>query len=210
MQHDIVSREEWLTARVNLLAAEKKLAEARADVQAERRKMPWTRVDKTYLFDAPGGRQSLAELFEGRSRLLVYHFMFAPEWQDGCPGCSQGADHFDGMAHHLPRLDAAFAAISRAPIARIEDYRKRKGWRFKWVSSQPSDFNYDYQVSFPPQTVEKGEGVYGYEFTRIDRADLPGTSVFARNEAGEVFHVYSAYTNGGDMPLAAHYPELLR
>ena len=210
MQHDIVSREKWLAARLNLLTAEKKLVEARASVQRERRKMPWTPVEKSYVFDTPGGQQSLAELFEGRSKLLVYHFMFAPEWQDGCPGCSQGADHFDGMERHLPQLDATFTAISRAPIARIEDYRKRKGWRFKWVSAAPSDFNYDYQVSFPPETVEKGEGIYGFEQSRIDRADLPGTSVFARDEAGKVFHVYSAYGNGGDMPLSPHYPELLR
>jgi len=210
MQHDIVSREQWLAARTRLLAAEKELAKARAAVQAERRRMPWTRVDRSYDFDTAGGRRSLGELFEGRGRLIVYHFMFAPEWQDGCPGCSQLADHFDGMAGHLPRLDASFAAISRAPIEKIEDYRRRKGWRFKWASAAPCSFNYDYQVSFPPEAVERGEGVYGYEPSKIDRADLPGTSVFARNEAGEVFHVYSAYGNGGDMPLTAHYPELLR
>ena len=210
MQHDIVSRQAWLAARTSLLAAEKKLAKGRAAVQAERRRMPWTRVDKDYSFDTPNGRQSLGELFEGRAKLLVYHFMFAPEWQDGCPGCSQGADHFDGMERHLPRLDATFTAISRAPIDKIEDYRNRKGWRFKWVSAAPCDFNYDFQVSFPPETVERGEGVYGFEQTRIDRADLPGTSVFARSAAGEVFHTYSAYTNGGDMPLSANYPELLR
>ena len=210
MEHDIVSREQWLAARTSLLAAEKKLAEARATVQAERRKLPWTRVAKSYAFDTPTGRQTLADLFEGRGRLLVYHFMFAPEWRDGCPGCSQAADHFDGMASHLPKLNATFVAISRAPIARIEDYRKRRGWRFKWVSAEPSDFNYDYQVSFPQESVDKGEGIYGFERAKIDRADLPGTSVFARDETGGVFHVYSAYTNGGDMPLAVHYPELLR
>ncbi len=210
MERDIVSREAWLAARTSLLAAEKQLAAARAAVQAERRKLPWTRVDKSYAFDTPDGRQTLSDLFEGRGRLIVYHFMFAPEWQDGCPGCSLAADHFDGMDRHLSRLNATFAAVSRAPIARIEDYRKRKGWRFKWVSAEPSDFNYDYQVSFPPEAVDKGQGIYGFELAKIDRADLPGTSVFARNEAGEVFHVYSAYTNGGDMPLSVHYPELLR
>jgi predicted dithiol-disulfide oxidoreductase (DUF899 family) len=210
MERDIVSREAWLAARTSLLAAEKQLAAARAAVQAERRKLPWTRVDKSYAFDTPDGRQTLSDLFEGRGRLIVYHFMFAPEWQDGCPGCSLAADHFDGMDRHLSRLNATFAAVSRAPIARIEDYRKRKGWRFKWVSAEPSDFNYDYQVSFPPEAVDKGQGIYGFELAKIDRADLPGTSVFARDEAGEVFHVYSAYTNGGDMPLSVHYPELLR
>lgn len=210
MEREIVSREAWLAARTSLLAAEKQLAAARAAVQAERRKLPWNRVDKSYLFDTPTGRQTLGDLFEGHGRLLVYHFMFAPEWQDGCPGCSLAADHFDGMERHLPRFNAAFAAISRAPISRIEDYRKRRGWRFKWVSAEPSDFNYDYQVSFPPEAVDKGEGIYGFELAKIDRADLPGTSVFARNEAGEVFHVYSAYTNGGDMALSIHYPELLR
>ena len=210
MERDIVSREAWLAARTSLLAAEKQLAAARAAVQAERRKLPWTRVDKSYAFDTPDGRQTPSDLFDGRGRLIVYHFMFAPEWQDGCPGCSLAADHFDGMDRHLSRLNATFAAVSRAPIARIEDYRKRKGWRFKWVSAEPSDFNYDYQVAFPPEAVDKGQGIYGFELAKIDRADLPGTSVFARNEAGEVFHVYSAYTNGGDMPLSVHYPELLR
>jgi predicted dithiol-disulfide oxidoreductase (DUF899 family) len=208
MQHEIVSREEWLAARTALLAEEKKLAEVRASVVEQRRALPWTRVDKTYEFDTPVGRQTLADLFDGRSRLIVYHFMFAPEWQQGCPDCSRLADHFDGMHAHLAGRDAAFAAISRAPLARIETYRQSKGWHFRWVSSQPSDFNFDYQVSFQPEEVGR-EVVYGYEPCKIDRTELPGTSVFARNPAGEVFHAYSAYFNGGDMPLSLNYPALL-
>jgi predicted dithiol-disulfide oxidoreductase (DUF899 family) len=135
--------------------------------------------------------------------------MFAPDWQQGCPDCSRLADHFDGMPAHLARRDATFAAISRAPLAKIEAYRQSKGWRFKWVSSAPSDFNYDYQVSFPAEAIARGKVVYGYERCKVDKAELPGTSVFGRNAAGEVFHAYSAYFNGGDMPLSINYPDLL-
>jgi predicted dithiol-disulfide oxidoreductase (DUF899 family) len=209
MQHEIVSREQWLAARTALLDAEKKLVEARSAVVAQRRRLPWTRVEKEYAFDTPAGRQTLADLFDGCGRLIVYHFMFAPEWQQGCPDCSRLADHFDGMHGHLARRDATFAAISRAPLAKIEAYRQSKGWRFKWVSSAPCDFNYDYQVSFPAEVIARGEVVYGYERCKIDKTELPGTSVFGRNAAGEVFHAYSAYFNGGDMPLTVNYPDLL-
>ena len=169
MQHEIVSREEWLAARTALLDAEKKLAEARTAVVDQRRTLPWTRVEKEYEFDTPAGRQTLADLFNGRGRLIVYHFMFAPEWQDGCPGCSHLADYFDGMGEHLAHHDATFVAISRAPIDKIDGYRRRKGWRFTWVSSQPCDFNYDYQASFRPEEVGH-EAVYGFERCKIDRA----------------------------------------
>lgn len=209
MQHEIVSREEWLAARTALLAAEKKLAEARAKVVEQRRALPWTRIEKAYAFDTPAGRQTFAELFDGRGRLIVYHFMFAPEWQKGCPDCSRLADHFDGMHEHLAPRDASFVAVSRAPLAKIEAYRQSKGWRFKWASSEPSDFNHDYQVSFEAEEIARGEVVYGYERRKIDMTELPGTSVFARNPAGEVFHAYSAYFNGGDMPLSLNYPALL-
>ena len=154
------------------------------------------------------GRQTLGELFEGRGRLIVYHFMFAPDWQDGCPGCSQLGNHLDGLEAQLARHDATFTAVSRAPIDRIEDYRRRRGWRFRWVSSQPSDFSYDFQAAYRPEQVGQ-EVVYGFEHTRLDREDVPGTSVFARSAAGEVFHTYSAYTNGGDMPLSLTYLSLL-
>ena len=208
MAHEIVTASEWLAARQALLAQEKVLAAARAAVLERRRALPWTRVDKSYAFDTPSGRQTLAELFGGRGRLIIYHFMFAPEWRDGCPGCSQLGNHLDGMDEALAQRDATFTAISRAPIEKIEDYRRRKGWRFKWASSLPCGFNYDYQASFKPEEVGR-EVVYGYERCRIDREDLPGTSVFARNATGEVFHTYSAYTNGGDMPLSLNYSALL-
>lgn len=204
---EIVSHEKWVAARKALLAAEKKLAEARAGVIEQRRALPWTRVEKAYEFDTPTGRRTLSDLFEGRSRLIVYHFMFAPEWRQGCPDCSRLADHFDGMQEHLPPRDATFVAISRAPLDRIESYRQHRGWRFTWVSSQASDFNYDYQVSYRPDQVGH-EAIHGYEPCQIDRADLPGTSVFARNSAGEIFHIYSAYFNGGDMPLSLNYAAL--
>jgi predicted dithiol-disulfide oxidoreductase (DUF899 family) len=208
MQHDIVSGAAWLAARQALLAEEKKLAELRARIVEQRRALPWTAVDKAYAFDTPAGRQTLGELFEGRGRLIVYHFMFAPDWQDGCPGCSQLGNHLDGLEAQLARHDATFAAVSRAPIDRVEDYRRRRGWRFRWVSSQPSDFSYDYQAAYRPEQVGQ-EVVYGFERTRIDREDVPGTSVFALSAAGEVFHTYSAYTNGGDMPLSLTYLSLL-
>ena len=167
MQHDIVSREEWLAARTALLDAEKKLAEARSAVVEQRHALPWTRVEKKYEFDTPAGRQTLADLFKGRGRLIVYHFMFAPDWQEGCPDCSHLADHFDGMGEHLAHHDATFVAISRAPIGKIDGYRQRKGWRFKWVSSQSCDFNYDYQASFRPEEIGH-EVVYGFERCKID------------------------------------------
>lgn len=208
MQHDIVAYEEWLAARQAPLAEEKKLAELRARIVERRRALPWTAVDKTYGFDTPAGRQTLSELFGGHGRLIVYHFMFAPEWQDGCPGCSQLGSHLDRLDEQLVRHDATFTAVSRAPIDRIEDYRNRRGWRFRWVSSQPSDFSYDFQAAYRPEQVGQ-EAVYGFERTRMDREDVPGTSVFARSAAGEVFHTYSAYTNGGDMPLSLTYLSLL-
>ena len=209
MQNDIVSREEWLAARTALLAAEKKLAEARALAVEQRRGLPWTRVDKAYGFDTPSGRQALGDLFEGRGRLIVYHFMFAPEWQQGCKYCSHLADYFDRIEGHLAECDATFTAISRAPLAKIEAYRQLRGWRFKWASSQPSDFNADYQVSFAAEEVARGEVFHGYERRKVDRTEFAGTSVFTRSPAGEVFHAYSAYDSGGDMPLSVNYRDLL-
>src|SRR6202451_4039617 len=144
-----VSREEWLAARKILLAKEKQLTRERDAIAAERRELPWVKVEKKYVFDSSSGKKTLADLFDGRSQLIVYHFMFGPEWKEGCPSCSFNMDHTDGALLHLAQRDVAFTAISRAPIAKIEAFKKRMGWRFKWVSSDGSDFNFDYHVSFP-------------------------------------------------------------
>lgn len=188
----IVSRDEWLAARKELLAKEKQLTRQRDAVSAERRALPWVKVEKPYVFDGPDGKLILPELFDGRSQLIVYHFMFGPEWQEGCPSCSFNMDHTDGALVHLAQRDVTFTAISRAPIAKIEAFKKRMGWRFKWVSSHGSDFNLDYHVSFP-----KGEKVYyNFEMTEFPSDEGPGISVFYKDQSGQVFHTYSAYARG--------------
>jgi predicted dithiol-disulfide oxidoreductase (DUF899 family) len=196
--HTVVSREQWLAARTALLAREKEFTRLHDEIRRERRALPWVRVDKEYVFDTPSGRQSLADLFEGRSQLVVYHFMFAPEWEQGCKHCSFWADHFDGMLKHLKHRDVTFLAISRAPLAKIEAFKKRLGWKFKWVSSQHDDFNYDFQVSFRPQALKSGEVIYNYAPTRMNTTDREGLSVFYRDAGGAVFHTYSCYARGID------------
>lgn len=156
MQHAVVSRDNWLTARRDLLRAEKELTQLRDKVARERLALPWVRIDKEYLFDTPDGPRALADLFDGRSQLLVQHFMFAPGWKEGCPSCSFMADHTDGMNKHLAHHDVTMIAVSRAPLADIERYRRRMGWQFRWVSSNGSPFNYDFRVSFTPEEVATG------------------------------------------------------
>src|SRR5215510_12661735 len=146
----VVSREEWLAARRKLLAKEKQLTRERDAIAAERRQLPWVKVEKNYVFDSPSGKKTLADLFDGRSQLIIYHFMFGPEWQEGCPSCSFNMDHTDGALVHLAQRDVSFSAVSRAPISRIEGFQKRLGWKFNWVSSYGSDFNYDFHASFTP------------------------------------------------------------
>jgi predicted dithiol-disulfide oxidoreductase (DUF899 family) len=204
MQHLIVSRAEWLIARKQHLENEKALTRMRDKLSAERRALPWVRVDKEYAFDAPGGRETLADLFGGRSQLVVNHFMLGPDWEQGCVGCSFGADHLDAARIHLEHHDVAIVTVSRAPLARIEAYRKRMGWGFKWVSSFGSDFNYDYHVSFTPEDAARGKAYYNYETTDFASDELPGSSVFYRDEAGQIFHTYSSYGRGGEMVLAAY------
>jgi predicted dithiol-disulfide oxidoreductase (DUF899 family) len=208
-QHRIVSREEWLAAHKAHLTEEKALTHARDALAAKRRALPWVKVDKTHTFDTPHGRKTLAELFNGRSQLIVYHFMFGPDWQEGCPGCSFVSDHVDGALLHVEQRDVAYVAVSRAPLAKIEAFKKRMGWNFRWVSSDGSDFNYDYHVSFTSEQRAKGE-VY-YNFNMIDATaqgfdsdELPGVSVFYKDEAGDVFHTFSAYGRGVE-PLIGAY-----
>jgi predicted dithiol-disulfide oxidoreductase (DUF899 family) len=198
--HEIVSQEEWLAARRTLLALEKEETKLRDKVRAARLALPWVKVEKAYVFDTPSGRKPLAALFDGRSQLVVYHFMFGPDWEAGCPGCSFLGDHLDGTLPHLNNHDVTLIAASRAPLDRIEPYRRRMGWKFPWVSSHGSDFNFDYNVSFTKEQLESGKVFYNYR--EMDAADahgeLPGLSAFFRDEDGAVYHTYSDYARGGE------------
>lgn len=198
MQHAVVSREEWLTARKALLVREKEATRLRDRLNAERLALPWVRVEKPYAFDTPVGRKTLGELFDGRSQLMVYHFMLAPGQEAGCPGCSFLADHIDGALIHLNNHDVTMVAVSRAPLPEIEAYRARMGWRFPWVSSGASDFNRDYHVSFTEEELAQGSVFYNFTETDAERAngELPGLSAFYRDEDGRVFHTYSSYARG--------------
>ena len=202
--HKVVSREEWLTARKAHLAKEKEFTRARDKLSAERRALPWVKVDKSYVFDTPEGKNSLADLFNGRSQLLVYHFMLGPGWEEGCPSCSLLADHFDGAAVHLAQRDVTLLAVSRAPLPEIEAYKKRMGWRFPWVSSHGNDFNSDYHVSFGPEDEAHGKVDYNYETRNFVSDEMPGASVFYKDEDGAVFHTYSAYARGLDILIGAY------
>jgi predicted dithiol-disulfide oxidoreductase (DUF899 family) len=203
-RHAIVSRNEWLEARKQLLARERELTHVRDQLSAQRRALPWVRIDKEYVFDGPRGPEALAQLFEGRSQLVVYHFMFAPEWETGCKSCSFWADNFNGITAHLQERDVAFAAISRAPLPKLQAFARRLGWSFKWVSSSGNDFNYDFNVSFKPETLARGQGVYNYETLKYESSDMPGVSVFAKDASGAVFHTYSAFSRGIDLLNTAY------
>jgi len=202
--HRIGTRKDWLAARLALLQEEKELTR-RSDALVEKRQaLPWVRVDKPYVFETPDGRRTLAELFDGRSQLLVQHFMLGPDWQQGCPSCSFMADHSDGMTIHLAHRDVSFVAISRAPLVEIERFRRRMGWRFPWVSSHGSDFNYDFAVSFTPEQVASGDVAYNFGPWPYPYEELPGVSVFARDEAGTVFHTYSTYGRGVEVMMGTY------
>ena len=201
--HTIVSREEWLDARRALLTLEKEETRLRDKVRAQRLELPWVEVEKTYMFDTPAGRRTLADLFDGRSQLVVYHFMFGPDWEAGCPGCSFMADHIDGMLPHLNNHDVTMVCVARAPLDRIEAYKKRMGWTFPWYSSYGSDFNFDYHVSFTKEELASGKVMYNFRET--DAADahdeLPGLSAFFKDETGRIYHTYSDYARGGEEVL---------
>ena len=199
----VVSREEWLKARTALLAQEKEITRLRDKLSAARRELPWVKVEKRYVFDAPEGKVALADLFDGRSQLAVYHFMLTPGSDHICDGCSFIADHVDAARQHFEHADLSFAAVSRAPLAQILPVKQRMGWRFRWVSSYGSDFNYDYGVSFTDEEIAKGSVAYNYGTTPYALPDLPGTSIFAKDDAGQVFHTYSAYSRGGEILIGA-------
>lgn len=201
--HMTVSPSEWLAARKALLAKEKELTRLRDQVSAERQALPWIKVEKNYVFDTERGRKTLAELFDGRSQLIVYHFMFGPDWKEGCSGCSFVADHIDGANLHLAHHDVTLLVASRAKLAEFLPFKKRMDWRFEWVSSNGSDFNFDCGVSFTPAQMAKGKAEYNFREEKIDSEEMPGLSAFYKNAQGEIFHTYSTYTRGLDILLTA-------
>jgi predicted dithiol-disulfide oxidoreductase (DUF899 family) len=202
--HKIVSPSEWTEARKALLAKEKELTRQRDMIAAERRALPWVKIEKNYIFDTPDGKKTLADLFGDKSQLIVNHFMLGPGWKDGCTGCSFGADHVEATLVHLAQRDVAYVAVSRAPLAEIEAYKKRMGWHFTWVSSFNSDFNYDFHVSFTPDELAKGEAEYNYAIIDPGLDELPGCSVFAKDDAGTVFQTYSNFGRGGEELLGTY------
>jgi predicted dithiol-disulfide oxidoreductase (DUF899 family) len=199
MKNRVASHEEWLKARLELLDAEKEFARQRDALTRRRMAMPWERVEKSYQFEGLNGTLSLADLFDELSQLIVYHFMFAPDWEEGCKSRSFWADNFNGIAIHLDRRDVTFTAVSRAPLAKINAYRRRMGSSFPWVSSFGSDFNFDYHASFASAQIAEGKAYYNFEIRPIDVSDEAAISVFSKNERGEVFHTYSCYGRGIDM-----------
>jgi predicted dithiol-disulfide oxidoreductase (DUF899 family) len=200
----IVSREEWLEARKALMAKEKELTRLRDGLAAERRALPWVQVEKQYVFDAPQGKVTLADLFDGRSQLFVKHFMMGPGQVSQCVGCSLEVDHIEGALVHLQNHDVSYAVVARAPIEEIEAVRKRMKWGFPWVSSYHSDFNYDFHVSFTPAEIAAGRAFYNYEYVNPGLEDLSGDSVFFKNDAGKIFHTYSTYGRGGEEFLGVY------
>jgi predicted dithiol-disulfide oxidoreductase (DUF899 family) len=203
-QHRIVSRDEWLAARTELLAKEKELTRQRDRLNAQRRELPWVKVDKAYVFDGPEGKVTLGDLFAGRSQLIVYHFMLGPDWEEGCVGCSFFSDHVDGARQHLEQHDVSYVAASRAPLAKIEAFRKRMGWGFPWVSSFHNDFNYDFHVSYRPQDIVGGQVCYNFRMEDFSSDELSGTSVFYKDEAGRIFHTYSAFGRGDEAAIGTY------
>jgi predicted dithiol-disulfide oxidoreductase (DUF899 family) len=199
-QHPVVSPQEWLTARKALLTLEKELTHLRDKIRAERLALPCVKVEKKYVFDTPKGKKTLAELFDGRSQLVIYHFMLGPGWNAGCPGCSFLSDHLDGTLPHLEHHDVTMMVVSRAPLAEIEVYKTRMGWKFPWVSAFGSDFNYDYHVSFTKEELASGKVFYNFAETPLPagstNTELHGLSAFYKDESGEVFHTYSSYARG--------------
>ncbi len=201
--HPVVPSAEWLAARKELLRKERELTHLRDELSRQRRALPWEKVEKEYIFDGRRGKETLADLFAGRSQLMIYHFMLGPGWKEGCPSCSFLADTFDGVVVHLAQRDVTFMAISRATLPEIEAFKKRMGWQFKWVSSFANDFNRDYHVSFS-KDAKNGKIDYNYEMTDFAVEELPGASVFYKNAAGEIFHTYSTYARGLDAMIGTY------
>ena len=203
--HPVVTHDQWITQRKALLVQEKALSHQTDELARQRRALPWVRVDKTYVFDTPQGKRTLADLFDGHSQLLVQHFMLGPDWEQGCPSCSFMADHLDGMLPHLAQRDLAVRVVSRAPLAQIERFQQRMGWQFPWVSSHGSDFNLDFCVSFTPQDAARGEVRYNYSTQPYTESESPGLSVFVKDASGTVFHTYSTYGRGVEAMMGTYH-----
>jgi predicted dithiol-disulfide oxidoreductase (DUF899 family) len=204
-EHQVVSHEDWLDARRELLAREKEFTRLRDQLTEQRRALPWERVTKEYVFEGPAGKESLADLFAGKSQLVVYHFMFHPSWAEGCPSCSFWADNFQGIIVHLAHRDVTLVAVSKARLEQIEAFKRRMGWNFKWLSSFDNDFNRDYLVSFTPEEMQRKKMFYNYRSTSFPREEAPGISVFHKDETRSVFHTYSCYARGLDMLNGAYH-----
>jgi predicted dithiol-disulfide oxidoreductase (DUF899 family) len=202
--HRVVSHSEWLEARTALLAKEKEFTKLRDQLSAEQRALPWVRIEKEYIFDGPSGKVTLAQLFNGRSQLFLKHFMMGPGQKNNCVGCAFEVDHLEGVLVHLENHDLTYAAVARAPIEEIEVYRKNMGWKFPWVSSYHSDFNYDFNVSFTPEQLASGNAYYNFGQTRPGIEDLSGDSVFLKDDTGQIFHTYSTFGRGGELFLGAY------
>jgi len=198
-RHKVVSRDRWMAARKKLLAKEKRLTRAADKLARERRNLPWERVEKDYVFEGPNGKEALPALFDGRSQLVVYHFMFGPDWNAGCPHCSRWADNFNGIIVHLNQRDVSMVAVSRAPYAKLAAYRERMGWSFKWLSSFGTDFNFDFNVSFTPEEMKKGKALYNFKVQNPDAPEREGVSVFYKDAKGGVFRTYSTFARGIEM-----------
>jgi predicted dithiol-disulfide oxidoreductase (DUF899 family) len=203
-QSKVVSPKEWLAARVELLKKEKEFTRLRDELSKQRRELPWEKVDKPYVFDGPKGKETLADLFGDRSQLIIYHFMLGPGWAEGCPSCSYISDHIDGSVVHLAARDVRLAVVSRAPYAEIEAFKKRMGWRFHWVSSNSADFNFDYHVSATKEDLAKDAVYYNYTMQKFPSEERPGTSVFYKDAASNIFHTYSSYGRGLDILIGAY------
>jgi predicted dithiol-disulfide oxidoreductase (DUF899 family) len=198
-KHQVATEREWLAARQRLLGKEKKFSRTRDELNRERRALPWVKVEKEYVFDSPEGKVTLGELFGGKRQLIVYHFMFGPGWKEGCPHCSFWADHYDGVNHHIGQRDTVLVVVSRAPLKDIQAFKKRMGWRFRWVSSNQTDFNFDFDVSFTPEQVRSGKLIYNYATKKPDMEEREGVSAFYKDGEGQVYHTYSSYARGIDL-----------
>lgn len=198
-EHKVVTQKEWIAARKRLLVKEKKLSRLRDQLNQARRDLPWEKVEKEYIFDSPEGKVTLAELFAGKSQLVLYHFMFGPDWEEGCPHCSFWADHYDSVNHHIGQRDTTLAVVSRAPLKAIQAFKKRMGWRFRWVSSNHTEFNFDFYVSFTPEQIRTGKQFYNYAPLKMDIDEREGVSAFYQDDKGNVYHTYSSYARGIDL-----------